>query len=259
MDDRATVPPLAQLFSLAGRTVVVTGAGKGIGRSIALAVAEAGARVVAVSRTAADLEAVSALVPQGRIVPLAWDIAAVDRADELVARANELAGPLDSVVHAAGITIRGPAERLTPAQWSSVTTVDLDAPFFLSTALYRANASAASVHLFIGSLSTSIGLKGIAPYAASKSGIAGVVRTLALEWAETGSRVNCLAPGYFRTEMTAEKFADTDWVNWVTSRIPMNRVGRLTDLAGPAVFLLSSASAYITGQVINVDGGWLAG
>ena len=251
----------ASLFGLAGRSIVVTGAGRGLGRGLALAVAASGARVVAVSRTAAELAQTTALGPDGAMIALPWDIARVERADELVERATELAGPIHGVVHAAGIQHRARAESFSVEEWRAVTAVDMDAPFFLSTALHRAQLaeSRAGVHVFVGSLASSLGLRNVSAYAASKSGLLGIVRTLAVEWASSGARVNCLAPGYFKTELTADLFADPERAAWVHSRIPMGRLGVAADLAGAAVFLLCDASAYITGQVLNVDGGWLAG
>jgi len=113
--------------------------------------------------------------------------------------------------------------------------------------------------VFIGSLTSARGIANIAPYAAAKSALLGVIRTLAVEWAASGTRVNGIAPGYFRTELTADLFADCDRAAWVHDRIPMGRLGDPADLAGAVVFLLSPASGYITGQLLPVDGGWLAG
>jgi 2-dehydro-3-deoxy-D-gluconate 5-dehydrogenase len=260
MADELLAAGLSALFGLHGRSILVTGAGRGIGRCLARGLADAGAGVVAVSRTAEDLRSLAEDEPNGRIRPIQWDVSQLDRADELIAQAHALTGPVDSVVHAAAVTVRAPADQVTPAQWSSVLTADLAAPFFISTALYRARGrTGAGSHVFVGSLASSIGLKGVAPYAASKSGIVGIVRTLALEWAGSGARVNCLAPGYLRTGLTEEKFADPTWVRWVESRIPLERVGTPRDMLGAAIFLLSPASEYVTGQVLNVDGGWLAG
>ncbi|HEY6629687.1 MAG TPA: SDR family oxidoreductase, partial [Acidimicrobiia bacterium] len=120
-------------------------------------------------------------------------------------------------------------------------------------------AGSVASHIFVGSLTTSIGIANTAAYSASKSGVAGVVRTLAVEWAQSGIRVNAIAPGYFRTQLTEGLFQDPARSAWIESRIPMGRIGAPDDLAGAAVFLASDASAYITGSILNVDGGWLAG
>jgi NAD(P)-dependent dehydrogenase (short-subunit alcohol dehydrogenase family) len=228
---------------------------------MALAAAAAGADVVAVARTGTELEETAALAEGGRVIPLAWDVADLDGMDTLVDQAEDLLGPLYGVVHAAGVQRRKPAIELSVEEWRRVTTVDLDAPFFLSTSIHRSQQrrGLTGSHVFIGSLTSFIGLSGVSAYAASKSGLLGVVRTLALEWARAGVRVNCIAPGYFETSLTADVFANADSAAWVHSRIPMGRIGTADDLAGALVYLLADASAYVTGQVISVDGGWLAG
>jgi 2-dehydro-3-deoxy-D-gluconate 5-dehydrogenase len=247
-------------FDLAGRSVLVTGAGRGLGRSMALAVASAGATVIAVARTVADLNEVADLAVGGRVLPLPWDLAELSSLDALADKAADLGGPLSGVVHAAGVQHRLPATQFSVADWRKITALDLDAPFFLSTAVHRSQAGGNRCsHVFVGSLASSLGIKGISAYAASKSGLLGVVRTLAVEWADAGVRVNCLAPGYFRTELTADLFSDAERTAWVLSRIPMGRIGIGEDLSGTVIFLLSDASNYVTGQVINVDGGWLSG
>jgi NAD(P)-dependent dehydrogenase (short-subunit alcohol dehydrogenase family) len=135
-------------------------------------------------------------------------------------------------VHAAGTQYRAPATAVPVAAWRDLMAIHLDATFFLSTALHRDQL---------------------------RDGLLGVIRTLAVEWAASGTRVNGIAPGYFRTELTADLFADPDRAAWVLDRVPMGRLGDPADLAGAVVFLLSSASGYITGQLLPVDGGWLAG
>jgi NAD(P)-dependent dehydrogenase (short-subunit alcohol dehydrogenase family) len=164
-------------------------------------------------------------------------------------------------VHGAGIQKRQPASEFSVADWRGVLNVNLEAPFFLSTSVFRSQRARGAVgsHIFVGSLSSSLGLANAAAYAASKSGTLGVVRTLAVEWASAGVRVNCLGPGYFATALTADLFDDEARAQWVLSRIPMQRLGTADDLAGAVVFLLSDASSYITGQLLNIDGGWLAG
>ncbi|MGC2168247.1 MAG: SDR family oxidoreductase [Acidimicrobiales bacterium] len=251
----------SSLFDLTGKSVLVTGAGRGLGRGMALAAAAAGAQVIAVARTSSELDETSALSEGSRVAPLVWDMADLEGIDALVAKAESLGGPLHGVVHAAGLQRRKPAIELSLDDWRHVTTVDLEAPFFLSTSIHRSQLrhGLAGSHVFVGSLSSFIGLRGVSAYAASKSGLLGVVRTLALEWAPSGARVNCIAPGYFETSLTADLFADPGHVAWVRSRIPLGRIGTADDLAGALVFLLSGASAYVTGQVITVDGGWLAG
>jgi 2-deoxy-D-gluconate 3-dehydrogenase len=244
------------LFALENRTILVTGAGRGLGRAMALAAVGAGATVVAVARSEDQLRETAALAERagGRVFTLPWDLSDLHRADALVDQAGERAGALHGVVHAAGVQHRAPAIEVQVEDWERVATLNLAAPFFLSTALHR--AAGAGSHVFVGSLTSHLGIANIGPYAASKSGLHGIVRTLAVEWASTGARANALAPGYFHTELTDALLADAERSAWIRSRIPMGRLGRPEDLAGTVVFLLSDASAYITGQMVNVDGGW---
>ncbi|HUC25244.1 MAG TPA: SDR family oxidoreductase [Streptosporangiaceae bacterium] len=249
------------LFDLSGRNFIVTGAGRGLGRGMALAVAAAGAGVVAVARTMNQVNETASADPTGRTIALPADVADLGGADQLIAQAQEMIGPLDGIVHAAGVQHRAPADEVSVSSWRNLTTVNLDAPFFLSTALHRSHLrdGLSGAHVFIGSLASVRGLANIAPYAASKSGVLGIVRTLAVEWASSGTRVNGIAPGYFRTHLTADLFSDAERAAWVLDRIPLGRLGEPGDLAGAVVFLLSASSAYVTGHVLAVDGGWLAG
>lgn len=247
-------------FDLSGRIVLVTGGGRGLGQGFALGAAAAGATVVAVSRTASELAETVAAAGAGRVVPVTWDVTDLDTLDGLVARAADAAGgPVTGVIHAAGAQHRGPADGFTPDDWRRVTATQLDAPFFLSTAIHRAGEAAGvpGSHVFIGSLTSLIGLPNMAAYGAAKSGILGVVRSLSVEWARAGTRVNAIAPGYFLTRQTEGLLADPAVKARVDARIPMGRLGTARDLAGVAVFLLSDAAGYITGQVLPVDGGWL--
>jgi 2-dehydro-3-deoxy-D-gluconate 5-dehydrogenase len=258
MTKNTTDSPL--LFDLTGRSILVTGAGRGLGRSMALAIAGAGATVIAVARTSTELDETAALAAGDKLIPLRWDVGDLSSLDALVERATEIGGTLSGIVHAAGIQHRVPATEFSVADWRRITGVDMDAPFFLSTAVHRSQRGQGRCsHVFVGSLASSLGIKGISAYAASKSGMLGIVRTLAVEWADSGVRVNCLAPGYFSTELTANVFSDSESAAWVLSRIPMGRLGVGEDLSGAVIFLLSDASGYVTGQVINVDGGWLSG
>lgn len=256
----------SDLFDLSGRTVLVTGAGRGLGRAMALAAVRAGARVVGVARSTGQLSeaAAAAAALGGELVPLPWDVADIDRLEGLVEAATARAGLVTGVVHGAGVQVRALAAEITPAQWRSLMRVNLEAPFFLSVALANRQRAASGAgqtgasHVFIASLTSSIGVPGTAAYSASKSGLLGVVRSLAVEWAGDGIRANAIAPGYYHTDLTDALFTDPAKRAWLRSRIPMGRTGEPEDLAGATVFLLSAASLYITGQVITVDGGWLA-
>lgn len=248
-------------FDLSGRTAIVTGAGRGLGRGAALALAHAGADLVLVSRSAAELDMVATEVRA--IGRGAWclpaDLSSVERTTALAQSATQQCGPIHIVVHFAGTQRRRPALEITAEDWDHVLGVNLTAPYFLSCRLAEQMLAGgiAGRHIFVGSLTTHIGIMNVAPYAASKSGLMGVVRSLAVEWAPTGTTVNAVIPGYFATELTKDVFADPARSAWVRSRIPMGRIGTADDLSGAVVFLASDAARYITGQSIVVDGGWL--
>jgi len=247
------------LFSLLNRHVVVTGAGRGLGRAIAQAVATAGAAVTLVARTASQLvEAKMAIEKAGGSA----QVCCADLSDlgAVAVLAQELRTQgVDGVVHAAGITHRADARNLGDEALARVLRVNLEAPFALSRELVRGRGSdTPSSHVFVGSLGSSIAIPRAVAYVASKAGLLGVVRTLAAEWATLGVRVNAISPGYFRTKLTADVLDRPDELARIESRIPMGRLGLPEELGGAAVFLLSDASSYVTGQQIIVDGGWLA-
>jgi 2-deoxy-D-gluconate 3-dehydrogenase len=249
-------------FGLVGNRVVVSGASQGLGRGIALAAVSAGADVVGIARSEEGLRTTQSMAADlpGRFEYIAADLAGQTELDRLVARVWE-GGRITDVVHAAGVQVRKPAVEVTREDWRRVSAIHSETPFFLSTSIARLQLGqkVKGCHLFVGSLTSWIGLPNIAPYAASKSGLLGLTRTLAVEWAPFGIRVNALCPGYFHTAMTDDLLSDPQSRECLLARIPMRRLGVVEDLAGAAVFLLSPAASYITGQVVNVDGGWLAG
>jgi NAD(P)-dependent dehydrogenase (short-subunit alcohol dehydrogenase family) len=230
---------------------------------MALALAEAGADVVAVSRSADQLEETMKLLRchggEPRAIP--WDLSEADGLGELVERAAEHRGRVDVLLHAAGIQVRKPALEVSLEDWETVQAVHLRAAFFLSREVARrmVERGTGGKIVLVASLTSHLGVPNTAPYAAGKSGTLGLVRTLAVEWAEYGIQVNAIGPGYFHTALTDDLFSDPERRERVLARIPMGRPGKSGDLVGATVFLASSASDYVTGQVINVDGGWLAG
>lgn len=240
----------------------MTGGGRGLGRAIALAMAAAGAEVVVLSRTQAELDETARLIAAtgGRAHAHAADVLAAGDCDALVAAIEERVGPLDVVVQAAGHQIRKDALDVTPEDWSSILAAHVTAPFFLGQAVARRLVAAGRDGrlIYIGSIGTFLGLRRILPYTVAKSGLLGLVRSLSVELAASGVTVNLIAPGYFETQLTEDLLADPARRAWVESRIPQGRLGQPEDVAGAAVFLASDASAYITGQSIVVDGGWLA-
>lgn len=248
-----------RLFSLTEHTVVVTGAGRGLGQAMAVAACAAGANVFGVARSRHELDE-TLLRAGGHFEPVVWDLSDIDSLGRLCELVVDRAGAVDGVVHSAGIQRRGPAISVRIDDWQEVLRIQLEAPFFLSTAIgqQQQRTGRRGSHVFIGSLASFIGLRDMAPYVAAKSGILGVMRALAVEWAPAGIRANAIVPGYFRTSQTAELLADPVRQEGVVSRIPMGRIGVPEDLGGACVYLLSDASQYQTGTTIHVDGGWLA-
>lgn len=248
-----------ELFSLAGRRAVVTGGGRGLGKAIAAGLAAAGATVVVVSRTAADVESAAGELG-ANVHPLALDVAG-DAAGQMVDAMEKAAGgAIDVVVHAAGVQHRQPAEEFNAEAWERVLRINLTAPFRLSQEIGRRQLASErpGSHIFIGSLSSILSLPDVAAYTASKSGVFGLVRNLITEWSSRGIRANGIGPGYFRTALTEKVFADEVRYQKMLDRIPMGRFGNPEELAGTAVFLASDASSYMTGQLLMVDGGWTA-
>ncbi|MGE0502654.1 MAG: 2-dehydro-3-deoxy-D-gluconate 5-dehydrogenase KduD [Rhizobiaceae bacterium] len=247
-------------FDLAGKRALVTGANTGIGQGIALALAEAGAEIVAVGRSSmADTEARVAAAG-GRIATIAADLSDRGAVSTLVDQAWDAHGPIDILVNNAGIIRRKDAVDFTEADWDAVIDLNLKAVFFLCQALARrviAEGRPGKIVNVASLLSFQGGIR-VASYTASKSGLAGMTRLLANEWASKGINVNAIAPGYIETNNTEALRADPDRSTDILKRIPAGRWGRPEDIGGTAVYLASAASDYVNGSVLAVDGGWLA-
>ncbi|MBS1181549.1 MAG: gno 1 [Proteobacteria bacterium] len=253
--------PLA-LFSLAGRKALVTGASRGIGRAIAEALAGAGADVAVTARDIGSLkETVAAIDALGaRAVPLAQDVRDVAGSRVTVERAADALGGLDILVNNAGYEEVTPSLDIEEDVWDRVVDTNLKGAFFMAQAAARRmhGAGQGGAIINLASLTSYVGVPTAVPYGASKAGIVGMTHALATEWAALGIRVNAVAPGYFRTAMTDVFYRDDAWQASMLGKIPLGRFGALGDLAGAVIFLASDASAYVTGQCIPVDGGYLA-
>lgn len=251
-----------RLFDLSGKVAVVTGGGRGLGRAMALGLAEAGARVAIAGRGHGELdETVQEAAEKGwNMMAVPCDLTAPDGSTAFLETVIGAWGAVDIALHAAGSQIRKSYDALTPDDWDRITGIHLRTGFFLAQAVMkhlRARQSPGKI-ILIGSLTSHIGIRNLAPYVASKSGISGLARALAAEGAEHGICVNVIIPGYYHTSLTGDLLSDPEKHAWVMSRIPMKRLGQPEDLSGAAIFLASSASDYVTGSEIRVDGGWLS-
>ncbi|MEE9274670.1 MAG: glucose 1-dehydrogenase [bacterium] len=246
------------VFDLKGKTALVTGGGTGLGRAIALALAEAGADVALAARRRPPLEeAAGAIRALGRRTELlTLDVTDPDQITEAVARAEEALAPLDILVNNSGISGQGWAADLPLEQWDAVLATNLRGAFLMCQAAGRGMIERESgVIVNVASVAGFIGARMLSAYSASKGGLIQLTRTLALEWARFGVRVNALAPGYVLTDINREYFATEAGERMIRSHIPMGRVGQPEEMAGAAVFLASDASKFMTGAALVVDGG----
>lgn len=252
---------ILEKFSLRGKNALVTGSAKGIGRSIAVALAEAGADVACHARTAGNAnETVAAVNRLGRRgVEVFGDMAEKETPNRIMEETIGELGQIDILVNNAGMIRRSPAVSFSEDDWSTVIEVNLSSVFRISQAAGRHMISQGSGKIVnIASLLSFQGGITVPAYTASKSGVAGLTRALANEWAKHGVNVNAIAPGYIATDNTAPLQADETRNRQVLERIPTGRWGNGDDLAGAAVFLSSAASDYMQGHILIVDGGWMA-
>jgi gluconate 5-dehydrogenase len=249
-------------FALDNKTALVTGAARGIGQALALALAEAGARVILTARSVASLDETHAMITAagGNAISAALDVTQPHGIDRCF---QAIPPHLDILVNNAGAEETCAALHVDATLWDRILDVNLKGAFFCAQAAARKMAArpgggTGGAILNLCSLTSEIGIPTAAPYGASKSGLAGLTRALATEWAPLGIRVNGLGPGYVRTAMTEPFYADPVWREATRARIPLGRFGRMEDLMGAAVFLCSDAACYINGQILYVDGGMLA-
>ena len=245
------------LFSLEGRCALVTGAGRGIGFSIAEALATAGARVFLNGRTLGPLEtAVARLREAGFKADAAvFDVTDPAHVADGVAAVEAIA-PLDILVNKAGIQRRAPLDEFKDEDWRALMAVNLDSVFYVGRAAARAMIGRGRGKIInIASVQSELARPGIAPYTASKGAVRNLTRGMCADWARHGLQINAIAPGYFATPLNQALVEDPVFDDWLKKRTPAGRWGRLEDLHGIAVFLASSASDFVNGQTIYVDGG----
>src|SRR5471032_630321 len=246
------------LFDLTGKTALVTGASRGLGWTFALALARAGADVAITSRTLASLDGTRGEIEAlgRRCFATVLDVRAHESIQKAVAAAHAHFGKIDILVNNAGCNIRKPALDVTWEDWNTILDTNLRGPFFVAQAVARHMVAAGGGRIInIGSVTSVAGYAGLGPYGASRGGIRQLTMSLADDWGPHGVTVNCLAPGWFKTSQNAVMYENAEWVAYLTDKIPLRRPGKPDDLEGSVVFLASDASAYITGQILLVDGG----
>jgi NAD(P)-dependent dehydrogenase (short-subunit alcohol dehydrogenase family) len=247
-----------QLFDLTGKVAVVTGASRGLGQYFGRALARAGADLVITSR---DLESLAAFREEiqalgRRALPLALDVRDYDSIQRMVEAADAAYGRLDILVNNAGCNVRKPALDVTWEEWNLVLDTNLRGAFFVAQAVARKMIPRRYGRIInIGSVTSLFGYAGLAPYGASRGGVKQLTMSLADDWGPYGVTVNCLAPGWFKTEQNKVLYENQAWLAYLCDRIPLKRPGQPHDLDGAIIFLASDASAYITGQTLLVDGG----
>jgi len=253
---------ILEMFSLKGKSGIVTGAGSGIGKAIANGLVQAGAEIVIVGRNRERLEKAATEIEKfgGPVIALQADISKMEEIKKVVDRAVKEFGKIDFLFNNAGIVRRAPSEDFTEKDWDETISTNLKGPFFLAQAVARVMISQKRKGKIINtsSLSAVQGGKRVPAYAASKGGLSQVTKSMANDWAKYNILVNALGPGWVKTELTEPLQQDRERYAEITNRIPLGRWADPEDLMGVAVFLASDASDYITGQTIFVDGGWLS-
>ena len=246
------------LFDLTGQVAIVTGTSRGLGQYFARALARAGADLVLTSRTRESLTVFEAEIrAMGRrtfAVPL--DVRDHASIQNMVKEAEAAFGQIHILVNNAGCNVRKPALDVTWDDWNLVLDTNLRGSFFVAQAVARGMTTHGYGRIInIGSVTSVAGYAGLGPYGASRGGIRQLTMSLADDWGKHGVTVNCLAPGWFRTEQNKVMYEDTEWVEYLKERIPVKRPGQPNDLDGGVVFLASEASRYVTGQTLLIDGG----
>ena len=246
------------LFDLTGKVAIVTGASRGLGQYFARALARAGADLVVTSRTRDSLAPFVAEIELlgRRAVPLELEVRDSDSIRKMADDAEVAYGRIDVLVNNAGCNVRKPAVEVTWDDWNLVLDTNLRGTFFVAQAVARKMIPQGGGRIInIGSVTCVAGYAGLGPYCASRGGVKQLTMSLADDWGRLGITVNCLAPGWFKTAQNRVLYEDSEWVQYLCDRIPLNRPGRPSDLDGAIVFLASDASEYVTGQTLLVDGG----
>ncbi|HEX3602111.1 MAG TPA: glucose 1-dehydrogenase [Lacipirellulaceae bacterium] len=245
-------------FDLTGKTALITGASRGLGQQFARALAGAGADLAITSRTRASLEPFAAEMRAlgRRVACIELNVREQESIEQAVAATLGELGQIDILVNNAGCNIRKPALEVTWDDWNTILDTNLRGIFFVAQAVARHMIERRSGRIVnIGSVTCVAGYAGLGPYGASRGGVKQLTMSLAHDWGPHGITVNCLAPGWFKTQQNRALYEDEGWVEYLCERIPLGRPGAPGDLDGALLFLASDASAYVTGQTLLVDGG----
>jgi len=251
-----------KLFDLSGKVAIVTGASRGLGQYFGRALATAGADLVITSRSLESLEAFQKeIAAMGRkVLPLQLDVRDYDSIQQMAQDAWDHYGQIEILVNNAGCNVRKPSVDITWDEWNLVLDTNLRGTFFVAQAAARKMIPHRYGRIInIGSVTSVFGYAGLAPYCASRGGVKQLTMSLADDWGKFGITVNCLAPGWFKTEQTRLLYEDETWVDYLVDRIPLKRPGSPHDLDGALIFLASDAAEYVTGQTMLIDGGITTG
>jgi len=251
-----------RLFDLTGQVAIVTGTSRGLGQYFAMALAKAGADLVLTSRKRETLVPFEAEIKAlgRRAVSLELDVRDQRSIEQMAADAESAFGQIHILVNNAGCNVRKPALDVTWDDWNLVLDTNLRGTFFVAQAVARRMIAKGYGRIVnIGSVTSVFGYAGLAPYGASRGGVRQLTMSLADDWGKYGITVNCLAPGWFKTEQNKVLYENQEWVDYLTDRIPVKRPGHPHDLDGAIVFLASEASRYVNGQTLLVDGGITVG
>jgi gluconate 5-dehydrogenase len=246
------------LFDLAGQVAIITGTSRGLGQYFAMALAKAGADLVLTSRKRETLAGFEAEIKSlgRRVISLELDVRNQESIEKMAADAEAAFGQIHILVNNAGMNIRKPALEVTWSDWNQILDTNLRGTFFVAQAVARRMIAKGYGRIVnIGSVTSVFGYAGLAPYGASRGGVRQLTMSLAADWGQHGVTVNCLAPGWFKTDQNKVMYEDAGWVEYLIESIPVKRPGQPHDLDGAIVFLAAEASRYVTGQTLLVDGG----